>query len=144
MSVAPAAGEYVLTSVLCLPALCPLQLGTMWGILPKEEAEHIVPEGHRRPHFDDEAAAASSAGASSAAASSAAAGASGDVDDGQLSFDDTPEDHSDGRVAPLAQAGGQQRTDATAAAAATGAGASKGEAQAVLRMRRFGGARQQA
>ena len=139
MSVGPASGESVLTSVLCLPALCPLQLGTMWGIFPKEEAEHIVPEGHRRPHFDDEAAAASSAGASSAAAAG-----SGDVDDGQLSFDDTPEDHSDGRVAPLAQAGGQQRTDATAAAAATGAGASKGEAQAVLRMRRFGGARQQA
>lgn len=32
-----------------LPAL--LQLGTMWGIFEKEEADRIIPEGHRRPHF---------------------------------------------------------------------------------------------
>jgi hypothetical protein len=113
-----------------------MQLGTMWGIFPKEEAQHIIPEGHRRPHFDDEVA-------SSAAASSAGASSAADIDDGKLSLDDTPEDHSDGRVAPLAQAGGQQGFDAAPAAAAAGV-AGKGEAQAVLRMRRFGGARQQA
>lgn len=29
-----------------------LQLGTMWGIFDKDEAERIIPEGHRRPHFE--------------------------------------------------------------------------------------------
>ena len=111
---------------------CPaLQLGTMWGIFPKEEAQHIIPEGHRRPHFDNAAA--------SSAASSATAAAGG-AGDGELSFGDTPEDHPDGRVAPMAQASGQQGMDAAAAAGAAG----KGEAQPALRMRRFGSARQEA
>lgn len=23
----------------------------MWGIFPRREAEHIIPQGHRHPHF---------------------------------------------------------------------------------------------
>ena len=41
----------------------PAQLGTMWGIFPKDEAEAIIPEGHRRPHYKPDSGYGGAAGA---------------------------------------------------------------------------------
>lgn len=99
----------------------------MWGIFDKKEADRIVPEGHRHPHFGpkpDQAGAAPGA---------AADGAAPAVPEGALTaddFEDTPEDRSAGRVPAPAGSGQEQGP--------------KGAAQASLRLQPFGTAGEQA
>lgn len=97
------------------------KLGTMWGIFEKEEADRIIPEGHRRPHFkkDDDKPLSPAAQAALA------------KDD----YEATPEDLPSGRV-PTHTQQTQQAQQAQQAP--------KGEAAASLRLQPFGQAAAQA
>lgn len=115
------------------------KLGTMWGIFPEEEAEQILPEAHRHPHYRKKADAqqAQQAGSSDTATAGEQAAAGVEAEavtswDGAVggTYDDTPEDHTEG---------------AERAQGVSGEGAAtavrKGQAQASLRVQPFGAAK---
>lgn len=111
-----------------LVTLCP-QVGTMWGIFDKEEAEEIIPEGHRHPHYYKRRAGAQAAPhAAHAVADDDSVQTSWDGSVGGT-YDDTPEDHPDGAV-PARQQGMLPRAQQ----------AQRVQEQASLRLRPFGGA----
>ncbi|PSC75212.1 Cathepsin Z isoform A [Micractinium conductrix] len=77
------------------------KLGTMWGIFPKDEAEAIIPEGHRRPHYKPDSGYGGAAGAA-ADEEDAAVETSWDGTVGG-SYEDTPEDDRQVPAAAVAQ-----------------------------------------
>ncbi|EFN53751.1 hypothetical protein CHLNCDRAFT_136354 [Chlorella variabilis] len=93
------------------------KLGTMWGIFSKEDADKIIPEGHRHPHFSKDQPEDDSATASE--------------------FKDTPEDRPEGPAAAAERYGGSAAVEGGAAARG------KQAQQPSLRVEPFGG-RQQA
>lgn len=101
----------------------------MWGIFDKEEAEEIIPEGHRHPHYYKRRAGAQAAPhAAHAVADDDSVQTSWDGSVGGT-YDDTPEDHPDGAV-PARQQGMLPRAQQ----------AQRVQEQASLRLRPFGGA----
>ncbi|KAI3425307.1 hypothetical protein D9Q98_009072 [Chlorella vulgaris] len=115
------------------------KLGTMWGIFSKEEADQIIPEGHRHPHYKKKEGPGTT-GAATGTASGTAVEA-GDVE--AWEFEDTPEDRLEGR--PGGQEAAEQQTGAAGEGRWQGAAAKGGARQASLRAHQpLGGRRQQA
>lgn len=121
-----------------LPCHLPLQLGTMWGIFPKDQADKIVPEGHRHPHYQrsEDSTAGSSKGAAAAADVADSVETSWDGTVGGT-YDSTPEDHPDG-AAPRQEAAQVQEEEEEQPVA------QQMPAQASLRLRPFGSRHQEA
>ncbi|KAL4420347.1 hypothetical protein ABPG77_006154 [Micractinium sp. CCAP 211/92] len=107
------------------------KVGTMWGIFDKEEAEEIIPEGHRHPHYYKRRAGAQAAPhAAHAVADDDSVRTSWDGSVGGT-YDGTPEDHPDGAVPARQQAQGTLPRAQQA---------QQVQEQASLRLRPFGGA----